>query len=293
MLWRRARVDWMVLPLVLVLALVIGYPAVRALTLGFYHYRLNQGDPVFTGAANYQLLASDPVFWIAIKNTLVYAGVSVAVTCLVGLLLALLTERMSERLPVVQTILLAPWAVPLIVVAFLFRYIFDQESGGANALLLAVHAISHPLPWLAQGPLAMAALILANVWSQAPFFILVFLAALRGIPEHIVEAARVDGADEVAIARHIKVPQLMGALVPAVLVAVITNFNNFSLVWSMTEGGPAYDTTTLVVYVYRLAFTQLNLGYASAVGALWLVVLLVFAALFVRVTASRAEAVRW
>src|SRR2546427_9192520 len=126
---RRAPVDWMVLPLVGVLALVIGYPAVRALTLGFTHFRLNQGDPVFTGFTNYQLLAGDPVFWTAIKNTLVYTGVSVAVTCLVGLLLALLTERVSERLPVLQTILLAPWAVPIIVVAFLFRYIFDQESG--------------------------------------------------------------------------------------------------------------------------------------------------------------------
>jgi ABC-type sugar transport system permease subunit len=136
----------------------------------------------------------------------------------------------------------------------------------------------------------MAALVLANVWSQAPFFILVFLAALRGIPDHIVEAARVDGADEVAIARHIKVPQLMGALVPAVLVAIITNFNNFTLVWSMTEGGPAYDTTTLVVYVYRLAFTQLNVGYASAVGAVWLAVLTVFTVLFVRATASRTVA---
>jgi ABC-type sugar transport system permease subunit len=280
----------MVVPLVLVLALVIGYPAIRALTLGFYHYRLNQGEPVFTGATNFQLLAGDPVFWIAIKNTLVYTGVSVAVTCLVGLLLALLTERVSERLPIIQTILLAPWAVPVIVVAFLFRYVFDQESGGANALLLALHLVAHPLPWLASGPLAMGALVLANVWSQAPFFILVFLAALRGIPDHIVEAARVDGADELAIARHVKVPQLTGALVPAVLVAVITNFNNFTLVWSMTEGGPAYDTTTLVVYVYRLAFTQLNVGYASAVGAVWLVVLIVFAGLFVRVTGSRAEA---
>src|SRR5205807_3067826 len=99
MLWRRARVDWMVLPLVLVLALVIRYPAVRALTLGFYHYRLNEGDPVFNGATNFQLLAGDPVFWAAIKNTLVYTGVSVAVTCLVGLVLALLTERLAERLP--------------------------------------------------------------------------------------------------------------------------------------------------------------------------------------------------
>jgi ABC-type sugar transport system permease subunit len=135
----------------------------------------------------------------------------------------------------------------------------------------------------------MAALILANVWSQAPFFLLVFLAALRGIPDPVVEAARVDGADELRIARHIKVPQVMGALVPAVLVAVITNFNNFALVWSMTEGGPAYDTTTLVVYVYRLAFTQFNVGYASAVGAVWLLVLIVFALLFVRVTASRTE----
>jgi len=282
-------VDWMVLPLVLVLALVIGYPAVRALTLGFYHYRLNEGGPVFNGTTNFQLLAGDTIFWTAIKNTLVYTGVSVSVTCLVGLGLALLTERLSERLPVVQTVLLAPWAVPVIVVAFLFRYIFDQESGGANALLLGLHVITHPLPWLANGPLAMAALILANVWSQAPFFLLVFLAALRGIPDPVVEAARVDGADELAIARHIKVPQVMGALVPAVLVAVITNFNNFALVWSMTEGGPAYDTTMLVVYVYRLAFTEFNVGYASAVGAVWLVVLIVFAALFVRATAARTD----
>jgi multiple sugar transport system permease protein len=289
-LLRQPPIDWMVLPLVLVLALVIGYPAIRALTLGFYHYRLNQGDPVFNGLTNYQLLGGDPVFWAAIRNTLVYAGASVAITCLLGLLLALITERISERLPIIQTILLAPWAVPVVVVAFLFRYIFDQESGGANALLLGLHVIAHPLPWLANGPLAMAALVFANVWSQAPFFLLVFLAALRGIPDEIIEAARVDGADEVAVARHIKVPQVMGALVPAVLVAVITNFNNFTLVWSMTEGGPAYDTTTLVIYVYRLAFTQFNVGYASAVGAIWLAVLVVFAVLFVRVTASRAGA---
>src|SRR2546425_6522473 len=180
----------MVLPLVGVLALVIGYPVVRALTLGFYHYRMNQGDPVFNGATNFQLLASDPVFWTAIKNTLVYTGVSVAVTCLVGLLLALLTERVSERLPIVQTVLLAPWAVPVIVVAFLFRYIFDQESGGANALLLGLHVIAHPLPWLAYGPPAMAALVPAHVWSHAPLFIPVFLAGLRGLPDPLVHGPR-------------------------------------------------------------------------------------------------------
>ena len=277
----------MAVPLLLVLGLVIAYPAVRAVTLGLYRYKLTSGDVHWVGVHNYQNLTHDPVFWISIKNTLVFAGISVLIGCAAGLLLALLTERVSERVPVIQTLLLSPWAVPVIVIAFLFRYMFEQEGGVVNAILLATHAISQPLPWLASGALAMPALVAANVWSQMPFFLLVFLASLRGVPEPIIEAAKVDGASEWRIALHIKIPEVVTALVPTVLIAVIQNFNNFALVWSMTEGGPAYDTTTLVVYVYRLAFTEFNIGYSSAVGTIWLVILVVFAILFVRATERR------
>jgi multiple sugar transport system permease protein len=282
-------VDWMPLPLLAVLALVIAYPAVRAVTLGFSSFSLTNPDAAhWVGALNYRRLAQDPVFWQALRNTAVYTGVSVAAGFGLGLLLALIVDPLSARLPLVQTVLLSPWAVPVIVTAFLFRYMFEQEGGLVNAILLAVHAVPAPLPWLASGRLAMAAVIAANVWSQTPFFLLVFLSALKGVPESLVEAARVDGAGEWAIARHVKVPQLSGSMVPAVLIAVITNFNNFGLVWSMTGGGPAYDTTTLVVYVYRLAFSQFDVGYAAAVGTIWLVVLLAFAVVFVRVARARA-----
>lgn len=284
---RRPLMDPMAWPAVFVLGLVIAYPAVQALVLGFYHYKLTESGARWIGITNYQLLAQDPLLSTAIRTTLVFAGVSVVVGCVAGLLLALLTERIAERLPVLQTVLLSPWAVPVIVIAFLFRFIFEQNGGAANALLLNLHLVHTPLPWLSTGSLALLVLVVVNVWSQMPFFLLVFLASLRGVPEPIIEAAKVDGATELGIARHIKIPQVMGAIVPAVLVGVITNFNNFALVWSLTEGGPAYDTTTLVVYVYRLAFTEFNVGYASAVGTIWLVLLVVFAVLFVRMTLGR------
>jgi len=270
---------------VLVLGLVIAYPAVQAVNLGFYHYRLTDLiDTRWVGAANYSALPSDPVFWAAVKNTIVFTGTSVLLAALVGAVLALILDRLSERLPMVQTILLAPWAVPVVVIAFLFRYMFEQQGGIVNAALLATHLTATPVPWLSSGALAMTALIVASVWQLIPFFLLLLLAALKAVPETIIEAARVDGAGEWVLARDVKIPQLAGALVPAVLIAVIQGFNNLALPWSFTEGGPSFDTTTLVVFVFRLAFTEFNIGYAAAVGTIWLLLLVVFAVGFVRLT---------
>lgn len=287
---RKLWLDWMILPTLVVLAAVIGYPIVRVVILSFQRYKVLSGIPAqATGATNYRELASDPIFWQALRVTLIYTFGTVAISVVVGLALALLTENFSGPWKYLRSILLTPWAVPLIVVAFLFRYIFDQDSGVANAILRHLGLIHDNVHWLTSSSWALPTVMFANIWTLVPFFFLIFTASLTSVPTEVVESARVDRAGVWAMIFRIKLPYLRGAALVAVLIAVINNFNDFAKIWAMTEGGPGYSTTTLVVYVYRLAFTSFNMGYASAIGVVWLVLLIVFAVLYARLLQRRAS----
>jgi multiple sugar transport system permease protein len=273
----------MVLPTIVILAFVIGYPMVRTFILSTQHYKVLTGLPA-TGAgfANYQQLFHDPVFWQSLRNTAVYTFGSVVIAVVIGLALALLTESMGGPWRYVRTVLLTPWAVPLIVVAFLFRYMFDQDSGVVNAILRDTGIIHHNVHWLTSSTWAMPTVMFANIWTAVPFFFLVFTAGLTSVPTDVVEAARVDRAGTWSMVGRIKLPYLIGPAMIAVLIMVINNFNDFAKIWAMTGGGPAYSTTTLVVYVYQLAFSSFNMGYSSAIGVVWLLLLMIFAIFYVR-----------
>ena len=278
----------MTLPALILLAVVIGYPVVRTVLTSFYDYPLITPDHAFVGMRNYHRLASDTVFWGALRNTVVYTAASVLGAMLIGLVLALVTERLQGPWRVLRGALLTPWAIPVIVVGFLFRFMFDEQGGVVDAVLVRSHATGSAVPWLTGEHLAMASVVIANVWTQAPFFLLVFTAALGAIPLEVLEAARIDRARGWEMITRIKLPYLRDAALVGALLMIIENFNNFPLIWTMTGGGPAYDTTTLVVYVYRLAFTSFDLGYASAVGTVWLGLLLAVAVVFIRVLRGRS-----
>jgi ABC-type sugar transport system permease subunit len=124
--------------------------------------------------------------------------------------------------------------------------------------------------------------MVANIWAMAPFFFLLLSAALAAIPNEVIESARVDRAKSWAMIYHIKLPFLRNALLIGSLLMVIANFNDFAKIWAMTQGGPGYSTTTLVVYVYRLAFQDFDFGYASAISVVWLLLLSSFALLYLR-----------
>jgi ABC-type sugar transport system permease subunit len=283
-LGRTPWFDWMVAPVLLVLIVVIGYPFVDAIVLSTQKYNVISGLPAHgVGLKNFdQLFSTDGVFWGAVRNTAIYTFGTVIVAGLLGMALALLAENLSGRWRVVRMALLTPWAVPIIVVAFLFRYMFQDQGGVVNAGLNSLGIVHHDIGWLTSGHWALFTVVLTNVWTQIPFFFLVFSAALAAIPNEVLEAARVDRSRGLATVVHIKLPFLRSAFLISSLIMVVNNFNDFGKIWAMTEGGPAYSTTTLVVYVYRLAFDSFNLGYASAVGVVWLAFLLVFAVLYVR-----------
>lgn len=274
----------MVLPAVGVLAIVIGYPVVYTLVLSAEKMNLADVEPPrFIGLGNYRALIADPIFWSSLGNTALYTFGSVLVAAAFGLTLALLTENLGGwRFRAVRALLLTPWAVPFVVVAFLFRFMYLQDGGIINAVLLRLGLISHPVLWLNNASIALPAVMVTNVWTMTPFFFLLLSAALSAIPNEVIESARIDRARTWSMVVDIKLPFLRNALLISSLLMIISNVNDFAKIWAMTEGGPGYSTTTLVVYVYRLAFQNFDFGYASAIGVVWLVLLLVFAWLYLR-----------
>jgi ABC-type sugar transport system permease subunit len=281
------RVKWidsMVVPVLAVLALVVGYPIVYTLVLSTQDYNLVGTEAArFIGSGNFRKLGSDPIFWQALRNTAFYTFGSVALSATLGLAFALLTEGfVGLRGRSARLLLLTPWAVPFVVIAFLFRYMYLQNGGAINALLLSMRVIEAPISWLNASTLAMPAVMVANIWAMTPFFFLLLSAALAGIPSEVIESARVDRASAFSMILRIKLPLLRNALLIGGLLMIIANFNDFAKIWAMTQGGPGYSTTTLVVYVYRQAFENFSFGYASAIGVCWLLLLLIFAVAYLR-----------
>jgi multiple sugar transport system permease protein len=270
-------------PALLILGFVILYPLARGFYLSLLNYSLlDPAGPTPAGFNNYAKIFQDKVFWESLWNTFVFSGVSVLCGFLGGLVLAMLLDQNLPFSRILRGICLVPWIIPFIVVAFLFTYMFNFDVGVINFILRAVGIIDSNQAWLARPELAMAAVITSNVWNQTPFYMLMFLAGLQSIPHELKEAASIDGANPFQVFWSITLPHLQNIMVIATILMLIRNFNNFPLIWVMTQGGPIYSTTTLIVYIYKLAFSDFNFGYAAAVAVIWLVLLMVMTALYVR-----------
>ncbi|PRR68586.1 Lactose transport system permease protein LacF [Moorella humiferrea] len=282
--WLRLPLPFLlVFPAIFVLSIVILYPLISSSFLSLFHYELTKPNEIeFNLLTNYKNMLHDDTFWLAFKNTLIFTGVSVVVSLVIGLIGAIAIDQLPERFAGLRGVVLVPWIIPGVVVGFLFMLIFDVEVGIANVILKHAGIIKEFLPWLMDEHLAMIAVIVANIWNQVPFYILMFTAGLKAIPMDVKEAAIVEGASRWQEFIHVTLPYLRGILVITSLLMVIRNFNNFPIIYTMTGGGPVFSTTTLVIYIYRLAFEQFNLGYASAVGIVWCAVLLIVSMIYVK-----------
>lgn len=273
----------LLLPACIVLGIVILYPLASSALLSFFSYELTNPDGMgFSLLKNYNQMIHDATFWQSLKNTLVFTASSVVISAAAGLIIAIAIDHLPVKCSFIRGVILMPWIIPAIVVGFLFMYIFDVEVGIANYVLQQLHIIKKSLPWLMNQDLAMIAVIIANCWNQVPFYVLMFTAGLKTIPQDVKEAAYMEGASRWQEFWYITLPYLRGIIVITSLLMVIRNFNNFPLIYTMTGGGPVYSTATLVIYIFRLAFEQFNIGYASAVGIVWCGVLLVVSYFYIR-----------
>lgn len=271
-------------PAVFLVCLVIGIPLVRAALLSLTDTRLLSIQPaLFVGLGNFARALSDRSVLHAVGTTAVYVTSTVVGGLTVGLALALLLDRLSQRWQWLRAVLLTPWILPAVVVALLFLYMFDARVSVVSSILEFLGVVSKYPPWLSSTSLALPVVIIATIWTQAPVFMLFASAALRGIPGEIRDAATVDGASGWSSLRHITLPLSRRVLLVVTILMTIQNLNGFPLVWGVTQGGPVDSTTTTVIKVYRTAFQEHRLGYATAIGMLLLLVTLLASSVYVRV----------
>ena len=265
-------------PALVVLGGTTIYPAIWVFWLSLQHRIPIFGIAQFAGFDHYAFLAIDPRFWNALGVTMAFTLVSVALELGLGLLAALLLRSQSSGRQIALSLLLLPWALPAVVTAKLFEWLYHPTAGLVNALLGG-----HRLNWLGDPHLALAGVILADVWRTMPFVALLCYARLLSIAPDVYEAAQVDGADGLAAFRRITLPLLRPVLLIALLFRTLDALRAFDLMFVLTGGGPAGTTETMTVYAYRSLFQTLQLGFGSAIGVVIFALVMLVAAAYLGV----------
>jgi multiple sugar transport system permease protein len=269
---QRAVALLFLLPTVLVLLAVVLYPFSSAVVLSLQDKRIG-GTASYIGLQNFYELFSDRVFLKVIKNTLVYTFVAVAIKFLLGLAMALVLAQHRRFNFIYRTILFIPWAVPTLVAALSYRWIYDDFSGLYNNLLLALFDAGDVISWLGDPNYAMGSVIAVVVWSGTPFYTMSFLAGLKAIPAERYEAARIDGAGTVQEFWHITIPQMRKVFVIVVMLSTIWTSTNLVIVQVLTNGGPANVTQILPNLAYKYALLAGRMGIGSAVNMVFFPIL--------------------
>ena len=228
----------------------------------------------YVGVQNYRLLWQDYFFKKAYTNTWNFSLLSVALETVLGLALALVMNQRWWFRGWLRAVVLIPWAVPDIVSAKLWTWIYDGTYGVLNYLVQTLHLSSQKVNWLGDPNIALHALVVADVWKTTPFMALLLLAGLQSIPAGLYEAAAVDGASGVAAFRVITLPLLVPVLIVAVLMRFLGAFQIFTLIFASTEGGPAGSTETMSTYTYKTMFSATQFGYGAAMAVVLFVTLL-------------------
>jgi multiple sugar transport system permease protein len=207
---------------------------------------------------------------------LTFTVISVLVAFLLGFAVALIMNEVRRARPVFLALLLMPWVISPIITGYSWRWLFDDQFGLVNKLLVDLHLIDGNVAWLAKPRTAMAAIIVASVWRFVPYMMVTMLAGLQSVPRELYEAAEVDGAGAWSKFVNITISELRYIIGVVVLFSMIWSFNDFALPYIMTEGGPARATTGLPILVYRIAFEALRFGRGAALAMIIMLILLVF-----------------
>ncbi len=288
----QKEILWFLPAAVLILLFFI-YPIYRTLNLCFQHMGLENGfQPQFAGIDNFVRLASDSRFHDSLWVTTLFTVLSVGMEFGIGILLALLMERIERGRQAVRTLLLIPWTLPTAIIALLWTWVFNDQYGVLNTLLLRLGILDSPVAWLGAAPTAMAAIILADVWKTFPFVLLVLLAGIQSIPNEMYEAIEVDGGNAWHKVRYITIPHLRPFIFLALIFRIVQAYAVFDLVYVLTGGGPGGATETVSVYGYLTFMRYLDFGYGAAIVTAVVALLALTAWFLYRLLLNNYEMVR-
>jgi multiple sugar transport system permease protein len=267
---RRDRLIFLV-PSMTVLAVILFYPLAYSLGLSFYNYYLPVPRTTFVGLDNFRFILGDDAFWDALGVTARFTGAAVAIEVALGIAVALLLDTHIPCRRFVTTVVLLPMAITPAVAGLLMRWMFESNWGLVNYFLGLV-GVRGP-GWTGDPVWALWSIVLADAWQNTPFVILVVYAGLQSIPVEPLEAAMVDGASRAQTLAHVVFPFLRPLILFVLIIRSMDAFRIFDQVFVMTGGGPGTTTQTITFYNYVMAFRQLRMGRASALGVITLLIL--------------------
>jgi len=274
---RRQWLEWLsgyafLAPSFIILAVFTYFPVAYALGLSFFKWRIMRGESTFNGLGNYQLLLTSEDFWQAIWNTVYFAVGSIPTGMAIALFIAILLNRPMRALPIYRTAYFLPTVTSMVAVSVVWMWIYHPDVGLMNYVLQLFHLPA--IRWLNDPRWAMPALIILGIWKGLGYNVIIYLAGLQNIPQHLYEAAQIDGANRWQLFRNITWPLLTPTSFLILIMAVINSFQAFTEFHVMTQGGPIGSTTVIVYYLYQQAFQQFNMGNGSALAIVLFLIIL-------------------
>lgn len=275
----RARQDallgiLLIAPAVLILCAVIAYPLASAMYLSLFSIFTPTLTGSFVGLGNYAQIISEHEFWRSLFNTLLWTVLTLTLQIVLGIAIALMLHQSLVFRAFARSLVLFPYFVSTVVAVLVWRWLFNDLYGILNHVLLAAGVIGMPLDWLGSMPNAMISVVLVGAWKYFPFVVIAVLARLQTIPEALYEAATLDGAGAWGRFTDVTLPQLSSVLGVVILLRAIWDFKEFDLIFLLTGGGPVIATQTLPLMVYKDAFGLNDMGRATAVAVLMMLVML-------------------
>lgn len=274
-----------ILPAAILLGIIIIYPTARGIYLAFFEASLfNPEAKQFAGLANFGKMASDPTFWLAMKNTVLLTAVAVSLEYLLGLGLALALKEKVPGVGFFRSASMVTWVLPIIVMTIIYQFLVQPGFGPVNVILAKFGLPTNY--WFGDTTWAFPLIVVMHVWRNVPFFAIALMASMKAIPDTQYEAARLDGAGAVQRFRYITLPQISTVSMIMIVLHVIFTVNNFDIVYLSTGGGPLGSTEVMATYVYKAAFETYALGYAASMGLVMLVLLMSFTVIYAKLEAA-------
>ena len=272
----------LVLPAIAVFCAIILYPFLNSLMLSFTNMNMLKPNYEVIGFRNFEKLFADPNFGGVLTNTLIFVSGSVALPFVLGFIWAIVLNEKFRFSELLRGITLIDWIIPSTAIGFLWMWIFNGDYGVLNGLLRELGVIDENINFLGRTDTAMLVVILARTWQVLPWYMAFLTGGLGGVSMDQTEAAKIDGANNWLIFRHVVLPAMSPIVGLILLQGTIGALQHFDLIWVMTAGGPARATMTLSMEVYLNAFKSWKIGMAASVGVVWIVFLAVFSFIYIR-----------
>jgi multiple sugar transport system permease protein len=264
--------------------IVIAYPVYYTAELSFYHTppNLQLRDKIFNGVSNYESILTSRVFWKVTGNTVVWTLSSTIISFLLGLGCALALHREFVGRGLLRGVLLIPWVVSAVAASYVWRWIYHSDFGVIGAALVGLGLTDRPPNFIDNVDTVLPSLIVVNIWREFSFAMIMLMAGLQTVPDQLLRAARVDGANAWQRFWHITFPHLRGVSTVTILLLAVANFNSFIIPWIMTGGGPSNASHIWITHIYELAFGRQRWGVASAYSVLLFVIMMTLGYFYVK-----------